>query len=198
MLEQLRCLVADLDVYAYRCGKGKWAIPLMPIVYPQTWANIHYRLTRFIALNIRIPILRQVLMTFCFFSGRLVKMLTGIEVHYSADVGEGLCFAHTGSIIISSKTKIGKNASIHQETTFGVTGKNVAETGFPSVGDNVYIGAGAKILGGVKIGNDVMIGCNAVVVKDIPDHATAVGVPARVINMNGSVGAIHVRTAIRV
>jgi serine O-acetyltransferase len=194
MLSQLRCLIADLDVYAYRCGKGKWAIPLMPIIYPQCWANIHYRFTRAIVYHFRIPILKQLLLFLGFFMGRFIKMSTGVEIHYSADIGPGLYIAHIGSIIIAMRTIIGKNASIHQEVTFGGPGKDVGESGgFPVVGDNVYVGAGAKIIGNVKIGNDVMIGCNAVVVKDIPDHATAVGMPARVVNMDGSVGAIHVR-----
>jgi serine O-acetyltransferase len=165
----------------------------MPIVYPQTWANIHYRLTRAIVYGLPVPVLRHLLIFVGFFMGRLIKMLTGIEVHYSADVGPGLYFAHTGSIIIAMRTKIGKNVSVHQEVTFGGEGKNVGGGGFPEVGDNVYVGAGAKIIGEVKVGNDVLIGSNAVVVKDIPDHTTAVGIPARVVNLKGSEGAIHVR-----
>jgi serine O-acetyltransferase len=194
-MSQLSYLLSDLDVYAYRSGLGKWAIPLMPIIYPQAWANIHYRLTRAIVYSFKVPVLKQILLFFGFFFGRLIKMMTGIEVHYSAEVGPSLYFAHCGSIIIAMRTKIGSHASIHQEVTFGGGGKHNVENGFPTVGDYVYVGAGAKIIGNVKIGNDVMIGCNAVVVKDIPDHATAVGVPARVVNMDGSEGAIPVRRA---
>ena len=192
-MNQLKYLWMDLDVYAFRRGLGKWAIPLMPIIYPQAWANVHYRLTRAVVYSFKVPLLKQILLVFGFFFGRVVKMLTGIEIHYSADVGPGLYLAHMGSMIIAMQTRIGKNASIHQEVTFGGGGKNNVEAGFPSVGDNVYVGAGAKVIGNVRIGNDVMIGCNAVVIKDIPDHATAVGIPARVVNLNGSVGAIHVR-----
>lgn len=192
-VRQLKYLLMDLDVYAFRCGLGKWAIPFMPVIYPQAWANVHYRLTRAIVYGMPVPVLKHVLLFVGFFMGRLIKMLTGIEVHYSADVGPGLYFAHTGSIIIAMRTKIGNNASVHQEVTFGGEGKNVGDGGFPVVGDNVYVGAGVKIIGDVKVGNDVLIGCNAVVVKDIPDHATAVGLPARVVNLHGSIGAIHVR-----
>lgn len=120
-------------------------------------------------------------------------MMTGIEIHESAIIGEGLYIAHLGNIVIGHDTVIGKHASIHQGVTFGGHGRNTEQCGFPKSGDFVYFGAGAKIVGGVIIGNHVMIGCNAVVVKDIPDNGTAVGIPARVVNYNGSHGCVHYR-----
>lgn len=87
---------------------------------------------------------------------------------------------HLNGIIVSHYAKIGKNCTIHQQVTIGQSEGN----GAPIIGDNVMIGAGAKIIGNVKIGNNVKIGANAVVVKDVPDNATAVGVPARIILKN--------------
>jgi serine O-acetyltransferase len=186
-------LVEELDAYCHRKRWPKAACVLMPVFYPQTWAIVHYRLNRWVFCHFRVPVLRQVVRAANFFVGRLITMLTGIEICERAQIGAGLYLAHMGTIIIAMTTKIGRNASIHQEVTFGGAGKGVEEGDFPEVGDDVYIGAGAKIIGRVKVGSRVLIGCNAVVIRDIPDHATAVGIPARVVNMKGSEGAVHVR-----
>ena len=95
--------------------------------------------------------------------------------------GAGLSIAHYGSIVVSGKAKIGKNCRIHSATNIGEA-NGVA----PLIGDNVYIAPGAKIIGGVTIGNNVAIGANAVVVKDIPDNVTVGGVPAKIISEKGS------------
>lgn len=103
------------------------------------------------------------------------------------NLGSGAQFAepprlphHLNGIIISHYAKIGKNCTIHQQVTIAQDENNESAT----IGDNVFIGAGAKIIGKVKIGDNVKIGANAVVVKDIPANATAVGVPARIIPHN--------------
>ena len=80
-------------------------------------------------------------------------------------------------IIINPEVVIGDNVKINQHVTIGGSG----EKGCPVIGDNVYIGSGAKVLGGIRIGNNVKIGANAVVISDVPDNSTAVGVPARII-----------------
>ena len=193
LLSTVRDLIEDLDAYCYRKRWPKAACVLMPIFYPQTWPIVHYRLNRWVYCHFKIPLLRQIIRCFNFFVGRLLNMLTGIEICERAQIGSGLYLAHLGTIIIAMTTKIGKNASIHQEVTFGGAGKGVEEGDFPDVGDDVYIGAGVKIIGKVKVGSHVLIGCNAVVISDIPEHATAVGIPARVVNLKGSEGAIHLR-----
>ena len=100
-------------------------------------------------------------------------------IPYSARIGKDIHFSHLGmGIVIHKNAVIGNNVIIDQHVTIGGrVGPNV-----PVIGDNVRIGAGAKVLGGVKIGNYAKIGANAVVIRDVPDKATAVGVPARIIN----------------
>lgn len=105
-------------------------------------------------------------------------------------IGEGFYIGHWGQIFISSQAVIGDNCNISQGVTIGVSnrGDNI---GAPVIGDRVYIGPGVKIFGKVTIGNDVAIGANAVVTKDIPDNSVAVGIPARVISTEGSHGYIQ-------
>lgn len=114
----------------------------------------------------------------------------GIQIPWSTKIGKGFYIGHFGAIVVNGCSIIGNNVNISQGVTIGKTnrGKN---QGCPIIGDRVYIGPGAKIIGGVKIGNDVAIGANAVVTHDIPDNACVIGVPARVISMNGSKGYVN-------
>jgi len=100
----------------------------------------------------------------------------------SCEIGGGLYIGNTGIIRFHPGVKAEKNLSIGQLVTIGTRG--VGYTGVPVIGDNVYIGVGAKVLGNIRIGNNVKIGANAVVIKDVPDNATVVGVPARVVKIN--------------
>jgi serine O-acetyltransferase len=93
------------------------------------------------------------------------------------DIGGGLYIAHPNGCVIHAK-KIGRNCSIISNVTIGM--RNRWE--FPTIGDNVFIGSGARILGGIKVGNNVRIGANAVVIHDVPDNCTVVGIPARIIS----------------
>ena len=98
-----------------------------------------------------------------------------------------------GNIIVSHHSKIGDYCSIHQGVTCGGAGRR-DNYGGPKIGDKVYIAAGAKIIGKINIGNDVMIGANSVVVKNVKDKETVAGVPAKHINFQGSSGWIHYRS----
>ncbi|RFC54786.1 serine O-acetyltransferase [Brumimicrobium aurantiacum] len=99
-----------------------------------------------------------------------------------ANISSGFVIRHIGGIVIGGKTKIGKNCEIRQGVTFGGNlGKTKYNTTQPIVGDNVLIGAGAKILGPIKIGDNCIIGANAVVVSDIPENSVAGGIPAKVL-----------------
>lgn len=109
---------------------------------------------------------------------KLVEVICGISLPAKCEVGSGLRIHHFGGIVIHESVKIGKNATLYHGVTLGL--KKDDEKKGPVIGDNVYIGAGAKVLGAIKIGNDVKIGANAVVLTDVPDNAVAVGVPARI------------------
>jgi len=106
----------------------------------------------------------------------LGRILSGMEIFYSADIGYGLKINHGLGIVIGARCKIGNNCLLHQGITIG--DRNSQR---PTIEDNVTIFAGAKILGGINIGKNAVIGANAVVITNIPENTTAVGVPARII-----------------
>ena len=103
---------------------------------------------------------------------------TGIEIHPGAKIGKGLFIDHGMGVVIGETTEIGENCLLYQGVTLGGTGKDKGKR-HPTLGDNVMVGAGAKVLGPITIGNNVKVAANAVVLKPIPDNCTAVGVPAR-------------------
>lgn len=105
-----------------------------------------------------------------------IRSKWGIEIPRTAEIAPGMYIGHHGGIIISSLAKIGKCANISQQVTIGIAGKD-EKRGVPIIGDNVYIGPGAKIFGKITIGNNVKIGANAVVYKDIPSNSTVVLYP---------------------
>jgi serine O-acetyltransferase len=110
---------------------------------------------------------------------RTVEMMTGICIPALCEIGPGLKIHHFGGIVLHHTTKIGKNATLFHQVTIGLAHDD--QTQAPCIGDNVIIGAGAKILGPLRIGNNVTIGANAVVVKDIPDNCVVGGIPAKII-----------------
>lgn len=117
-----------------------------------------------------IPVLRK-----AYALGKKVALAgTGCEFPASAILGGGLRIPHLNGIIISPVARVGADCTIFHQVTLGVNGRKSLETG-PALGDRVSIGAGAKIIGPVKIGDDVTVGANAVVTKDVPDGATVVG-----------------------
>ncbi len=109
---------------------------------------------------------------------------TGIEIHPGAKIGEGLFIDHGTGVVIGETTEIGDNCTIYQGVTLGGTGKDKGKR-HPTLGDNVLVGAGAKVLGPLKIGNNARIASGAVVLDAVPDNATVVGVPGRVVKING-------------
>lgn len=120
---------------------------------------------------------------------------TGIEIHPGATIGKGLFIDHGMGVVIGETTIIGDNCTIYQNVTLGGTGKETGKR-HPTLGNNVLVGSGAKVLGPFKVGDNARIAAGAVVLSEIPANATAVGVPARVVRVNGvkneSLDQIHV------
>ena len=114
----------------------------------------------------------------------------GISIRVSTDIGSGFYIGHFGGIVVSNEVIIGKNCNISQGVTIGQSNRG-ARKGVPVIGDNVYIGPGAKIFGRIRIGNNAAIGANCVVTKDVPDNAVVVGIPGRIISHEGSAGYVN-------
>ena len=112
------------------------------------------------------------------------KMITGIEIHPGATIGRGLVIDHGTGVVIGETAEIGDNCTIYQGVTLGGTGKDVGKR-HPTLGNGVMIGAGAKVLGPLTIGDNAKIAAGAVALHDIPAGSTAVGIPARVVSVDG-------------
>jgi serine O-acetyltransferase len=140
------------------------------------WVMIVYRFGRW-RYGLRSPLAR-VPMSFLYKLARMaMHILTGIDLPCEAQVGRRLRIDHFGGIIVSGDAVIGDDVILRNGVTIGL--KRTNERGAPVIGNRVDIGAGAKILGAIRIGDDAVIGANAVVVHDVPAGATAVGIPAR-------------------
>jgi serine O-acetyltransferase len=111
------------------------------------------------------------------------KFLTGIEIHPGAKIGKGLFIDHGSGVVIGETAEIGDNCTLYQGVTLGGTGKDVGKR-HPTLGNNVMIGAGAKVLGPFRIGDNSKIAANAVVLSEVPPDSTAVGIPAKVVKRN--------------
>jgi len=115
---------------------------------------------------------------------QLARFFTGIEIHPGATIGKGLVIDHGMGIVIGETTEIGDNCTLYQGVTLGGTGKDVGKR-HPTIGNNVLVGAGAKVLGPIVIEDNSKVAANAVVLKDIASNSTAVGIPARVVRQDG-------------
>jgi serine O-acetyltransferase len=139
------------------------------------WALLIYRFGRW-RYTIRSPLLRKPMSLIYKVLYKLVQIVTGIELPCEVDLGPGFVIDHSGGIVVSGFARFGASCRIRTGVVVGLS--RVEDPCAPWIGDNVDIGAGAKVLGRIRIGNNVSIGANAVVICDVPDDAIAVGVPA--------------------
>ncbi|MGK9044081.1 serine O-acetyltransferase [Mammaliicoccus vitulinus] len=115
---------------------------------------------------------------------QISRFFTGVEIHPGATIGKRLFIDHGMGIVIGETCRIGNNVTIYQGVTLGGTGKERGKR-HPDIGDNVLIAAGAKVLGNIEVGSNVNIGANSVVLKDVPDYSTVVGIPGRIVKQDG-------------
>ena len=118
------------------------------------------------------------------------RFFTGIEIHPGAKIGRGLVIDHGSGVVIGETTEIGNNCTIYQGVTLGGTGKEKGKR-HPTLGNNVMVGSGARILGPFKVGDDSKIAAGAVVLNEAPAGSTLVGVPARIVRVNGQKVSPH-------
>jgi len=142
------------------------------------WAMVVYRFGRW-RYTIRSGMLRKPFSLIYRFSYKLAQVATGIELPCEVPVGRNFRIDHFGGIVISGYASFGDNCIVRNGVTVGL--KNLDEKAAPRIGNNVNIGAGAKLLGNITIGDNVDIGANAVVISSVPDNSIAVGIPARVL-----------------
>ncbi|MBM3252093.1 MAG: serine O-acetyltransferase, partial [Candidatus Omnitrophica bacterium] len=146
------------------------------LLYSGFHAIFMYRISHAL-LFLKIPLLPRLV-------SQLTKFFTGIEIHPGAKIGNGLFIDHGLGVVIGETSIVGDNVTLYQGVTLGGTGKEKGKR-HPTLGNNVVVGAGAKILGNITVGNNSYVGANAVVIKDVPDNATVVGVPARITKQDG-------------
>jgi serine O-acetyltransferase len=143
-----------------------------------TYAGFHallfYRFAHWLSGK-RVPLVPRVLSQFA-------RFITGIEIHPGAMIGSGLFIDHGMGVVIGETTEIGDNVTLFQGVTLGGTGKQRGKR-HPTIGSHVVVGTGAKVLGPIKIGDYVKIGANSVVLQDVPDHSTVVGIPGRIVRI---------------
>ena len=145
-----------------------------------TYAGFHavlaYRVSHWLKTH-HIPFLPR-------FISQTARILTGIEIHPSATIGTGFFIDHGMGVVIGETSEIGDYVTLFQGVTLGGTGKERGKR-HPTLGNHVVVGAGAKILGGITVGDNVKIGANSVVLKNVAANSTVIGVPARVIKTQG-------------
>ncbi len=171
----LRAIRADLAIIKERDPACRGTLEIL-LCYPGFHALVLHRLShRLWHLGLALParLLSQ-----------LSRGLTGIEIHPGARIGAGVFIDHGMGVVIGETSVIGNNCLLYQGVTLGGTGKQGGKR-HPTVGDNVVFGAGAKVLGAVKVGDNAKIGAGSVVVNDVPKNSTVVGNPGRPVLLQG-------------
>jgi serine O-acetyltransferase len=146
------------------------------LLYHGLHALVSHRIAHFF-YNIDLRFLARLI-------SQISRFMTGIEIHPGAKIGKGLFIDHGMGVVIGETAVIGDNVLLYQGVTLGGTGLSKGKR-HPTIGDNVVIGGGAKVLGNITVGDNSYIGANAVVIKDVPQNSTVVGVPGRITKQDG-------------
>ena len=171
-----KSLNETLEAYQKRDPAARSKLEVF-LLYPGVHATIYHRMAHW-CFHHHLKFLARVI-------SQWSRFWTGIEIHPGAKIGKGLLIDHGSGVVIGETAVVGDNCTIYQGVTLGGTGKDVGKR-HPTIGNNVMIGAGAKVLGPFKVGNNSKIAAGAVVLNEIPPDSTAVGVPARIISKKKS------------
>ena len=172
MFDNLRADIASV-MERDPAAKSKWEVLLC---YPSVKAMAYHRLAHRLYQNGHTTLARWI--------SQRAAHKTGVEIHPAAKIGRRFFIDHGTGVVIGETAEIGDDVTIYQGVTLGGTGKDTGKR-HPTIGNNVMIGAGAKVLGPFKVGENSNIAAGAVVLEEIPPDSTAVGVPARVVKRNG-------------
>jgi len=145
------------------------------LCYPGFHAIFCHRFIHLLHVKLKIPFIPR-------FLSQVVRFLTGIEIHPGAKIGKGFFIDHGMGVVIGGTAEIGENVTLYHGVTLGGTGKERGKR-HPTIEDGVLIGAGAKVLGNIRIGRNSRIGAGSVVLRDVPPYSTVVGVPGVVVKM---------------
>ena len=168
-------IIDDIRAYKRNDPAAKSAAEIL-LLYNGLHATIDYRIAHWLHTHKMRFLARAV--------SQWSKMWTGIEIHPAAKIGRRLVIDHGTGIVIGETTEIGDDCLLYQGVTLGGTGKDVGKR-HPTLGNNVMVGAGAKVLGPFRVGNNARIAANSVVLREVPDNATVVGVPGRIVRLCG-------------
>lgn len=172
MLEHIK---ADIESVKKRDPAARSTLEIL-LTYSGLHAVLMYRVAHWFY--------KQKLYTVARCISQFARLLTGIEIHPGAKIGKGFFIDHGSGVVIGETTEIGDNCLVYQGVTLGGTGKEKGKR-HPTLGNNVMVGAGARVLGPFKVGDNAKIAANAVVLEEVPPNCTAVGVPARIVRKNG-------------
>ncbi|MEC4893559.1 MAG: serine O-acetyltransferase [Oscillatoria sp. PMC 1051.18] len=171
----LSTLLADFRIIFDRDPAARNWLEVL-FCYPGLQALLFHRIAHWL-YNIGIPFIPRLI-------SHLARFLTGIEIHPGAQIGHGVFIDHGMGVVIGETAIVGDYGLIYQGVTLGGTGKETGKR-HPTLGENVVVGAGAKVLGNIQIGNSVRIGAGSVVLRDVPSDCTVVGVPGRIVYRSG-------------
>lgn len=188
-IEMLLYLREDIDRYVVLSQAPGW---ICILTCPGIWVTAQYRFSRWVKYYFHVPVVRKLLRFLCAISQKIIVLLVNCELPNDAAVGKGLLLNHPYGIVIHTEAQIGDYCNISQDTTIGIGGRK-EESGVPKLGNGVFVGPGARIFGKLSIGDNVAVGANAVVTKNLPANAVAVGIPAKVISYEGAQDFILLR-----
>jgi len=168
-------LMETLAAYQRRDPAARSKLEIF-LLYPGVHATIYYRIAHWLHKH-GLRFIARCVSQWC-------KFWTDIEIHPGATIGRRLVIDHGTGIVIGETTEIGDDVLLYQQVTLGGTGKDIGKR-HPTLGNNVMVGAGAKVLGPITISDNARIAAGAVVLIPVPENATAVGVPAQIVRLNG-------------
>ncbi len=172
----LRIVLADFKIIFERDPAARNWLEVL-LCYPGLHALLLHRLANKL-YQLRLPVIPRVI-------SQIARLLTGIEIHPGASIGKGVFIDHGMGVVVGETAIVGDYSLIYQGVTLGGTGKESGKR-HPSLGKNVVVGAGAKVLGNINISENVRIGAGSVVLRDVPSDCTVVGIPGRIVYRAGS------------